>query len=902
MTSRRIGLALLPVASLVVAALGLRAQPAGLADQQGYVGLGLALRHLPSTASFMQIVAHPDDESNGLLVMLTRGLGVRSIVATATRGDGGQNEIGPELFDALSVLRTAELETMHRYDGAEQYYTRAVDFGYSFSIEETFEKWGKDEIVGDYVRLIRMTRPDVITTMRPEGSGGGQHHQASARIAAEAFRAAGDPSKYPQQIAEGLRPWQPKKLYFMEGFGGRGGAPPAGSRVIGIDSEVYDPLLGRTYAAIGSEERSNHKSQGMAQLLALPGPSVMQFRLGDTAPGLQADKDTSLFDGIDTTLRGLARYVGGPSPAALTAGLAAISEQADQATKLFESQGPAATLPALLSGLTSVRSLRSGLATMGLDEGARFEIDFRLKAKEAEFERAAVLAQGLRFDLLASDGLVVGGQGLNVTVGIANRGPAPIKVAKVSFEGLDGEPACAAADVKGGGVYRCPDRQQKPPPLRVSPGVHLTTPHWKRLPNAERYVFEPDVPFGAPFRPTPFRAHLDLVIGDTPVPVVLPVQYRYEGNIFSGEKRMDLKVVPAFSVRITPGIAIFPSSSVPTITKTSAGGQTQRAASTSREVRVSVTNGANGATSAQVSLVLPAGWRANPATAPVNFEREDEVETVRFDVAPAPATAPGQYKVQALVRAAGGQFTAGYQAIEYPHVQRHHLVEPAEALLEIIDVRVPPRLTVGYVMGVGDQVPPALEQLGARVEMLDADALAWGDLAHYDAIVTGVRAYERRADLRARNHRLLEYVQNGGTLIVQYNKFELNEAQYGPYPAKVSSSRVTDEHSPVQVLDPRHPVFTTPNRIDESAWQGWVQERGLYFLGEKDQRYVDLVQLEDPFEFNKGTKRGALVEARYGKGRWIYVGLGLWRQLPAGTPGAYRLFANLISLGRAGGR
>jgi hypothetical protein len=230
-------------------------------------------------------------------------------------------------------------------------------------------------------------------------------------------------------------------------------------------------------------------------------------------------------------------------------------------------------------------------------------------------------------------------------------------------------------------------------------------------------------------------------------------------------------------------------------------------------------------------------------------------------------------------------------------VQRRHLIVPAETTLKTIDVKIAPGLKVGYVMGVGDQVPPAIAQLGASVELLDADALAWGDLSRYDAIVTGVRAYERRPDLRANNDRLLQYVGRGGTMIVQYNKFEFNEAQYGPYPAKVSSNRIADETAPVKILAPDHQVFTTPNPIGPAVWSNWVQERGLYFLGDRDPRYVDLMEMEDPFAFNRGLKRGALVEARVGDGRWIYVGLGLWRQLPAGTDGAYQLLANLLSLG-----
>ena len=241
----------------------------------------------------------------------------------------------------------------------------------------------------------------------------------------------------------------------------------------------------------------------------------------------------------------------------------------------------------------------------------------------------------------------------------------------------------------------------------------------------------------------------------------------------------------------------------------------------------------------------------------------------------------------------------GYQVIEYPHIQRRHKIIPAVARFKVIDVAIPPALTVGYIMGVGDQVPAALRQLGARVSLIDGDEMAWGDLSRYNTIVTGVRAYEQRADLRANNHRLLKYVENGGTAIVQYNRTEFNQAQYGPYPARTSAERITDENAPVKILVPGHPVFSVPNKITARDWQEWVQERGTYFLEQPlDAKYVDLIEMEDPFEYNKGPKRGALVEARYGKGRWLYVGLGLWRQVASGTDGAYRLFANLISLGK----
>jgi LmbE family N-acetylglucosaminyl deacetylase len=879
--------------SMAVAAVSLTAQTKGLTKTAGDVGLGLVLRHLTNTGIFLYTGAHPDDENNGLLVMLERGQGYRTAVFTCTRGSGGQNEIGPELFESLAVLRTEELAGVHAYDGSEQYFGREIDFGYSFSNEETFEKWGRDRVTSDYVRIMRMVRPDVIVTMRPDGEGGGQHHQAQARITGEAFRLAANAASFPEQVTDGLRPWQPRKLYYTESFGFRGEpSPSAGARLLPVSNDVYDPLLGQTYVEIGGEARSNHKCQGMAQLLPLPGPQGVQYRLGDTTlAGGVGRQDTALFDGVDTTLPGLARFVKGDPPEALKTALAALAREAETAQKAFAAGGEVPTLAPLRTGLTLVRSLRAQLAPLGLDADARYEIDFRLATKEREFQKALVLAQGIRLDVLADDGLVFGGQPVKTTVVVANRGAGAVVVKALALEGFEGESACKTGEIKSAGVYRCESA------LRVPTDVPLSTPYWHPIPGTARYEFDKDVPFGAPFRPTPFRARLDLSIEGTDVSLDAPVEYRYEGTIFTGEKRMELLVVPRYSVTATPEIAIVPAGA----TLAARPAARTRGGAASRELRVTVINGNKGPSHAEVALRAPEGWAVAPASAAVDFGREDESDTVRFTVTPAQGAAPGEYKVEALVRADGRVYDQGYQVIEYPHTHRRHRVLPAETAIKIIDVKVAPNLRVGYVMGVGDQVPPAIQQLGVTLDQLGPDDLAWGDLSRYDAIVTGVRAYERRPDLRANNHRLIEYAERGGTLIVQYNKFEFNEAQYGPYPAKVSSNRVTDENAPITVLVPADPVFSFPNRIGESAWKNWVQERGLYFLGnDKDPRYVDLLQTEDPFPFNKGAKKGALVEAHVGKGRWLYVGLGLWRQLPAGTDGAYQLLANLISIGKAG--
>jgi len=895
-------------------------------EVQGHAALGLALRHLGNAGIFMMTTAHPDDENNGLLVMLNRGQGYRTTLATATRGNGGQNEIGPEIFEPLGVLRTEELAALHRFDGAEQYFTRAVDFGFSFSVEETLEKWGHDEVLGDFVRLIRMIRPDVMAGLSTTGVGGGQHHQTSARLALEAFKIAGDATKYPEQLRDGLRPWQPKKIYFMTNFGGPAdpnAVKPA--RTVSIDLSGYDPLLGKTYTEIGTEARSMHKCQGMAQLLSLPGPMASDYYMADSAiPGQMTRDEKTLFDGVDSSLAGLAQFAGAAAPKELTDGLSAVAASVQGAQHAFDADNDAAVLAPLSSGLRAVRALRAQLRGLtGLNDEGRYEIEYRLAQKEREFQDAILLANNVRVEALADDGIVVPGQPVRVTTIVANRGAADVTVKQVSFSGFDAPGTCtmtavATANIFGQMAVPGSGRRGQAPPaeplstikraqvaqcavsMSVPAGARATEPYWHRAGDAGRYSFDADAPFGLPYRPTPFRRDVTLTIGTgaDAIDVVdaRPVQYRYEGNIFSGEKRSDLLVVPAASVRVSPEIAIIPSASVPArATAAAAPGRPARPAG-GRDVRVTVVNDSKGAATATVKLELPKGWTASPAQDTARFTREDETQTVRFTVRPAPATPAGEYHVKAVVNLAGADFSRGYQVIEYPHIRRAHIYRDADVVLKVIDVKVAPNLKIGYVMGVGDEVPPALEQLGLNVEMLDADALAWGDLSRFTSIITGVRAYERRADLRANNSRLLDYVEKGGTLIVQYNKFEFNQAQYGPYPAKVSSERVTDEFAPVRSLDRDSPLLLTPNRIDDGAWKNWVQERGLYFLGERDPRYKDLVALDEPFAYNKGEKKGALVEAQYGKGRWVYVGLGLWRELPAGVDGAYLLLANLVSL------
>ncbi len=570
-------------------------------EEQGHVALGLAIRHLTNTGIFMMATAHPDDENNGLLVELNRGQGYRTALATATRGNGGQNEIGPVLRAAGRAAGLRSLAALHRFDAsAEQHFTRAVDFGYTIDLDETLKQWGRDEIIGDYVRLIRTIRPDVISAQSPTAVGPGQHahHALAAILSHEAYKVAGDPTKYPEQIREGLRAWQPKKFYFAGGFGGPGGgnagvagatAPP--TRSCSVDLSLYDSMLGRTYAEIGSEARSMHKCQGMAQLLALPGPSSSTFQLAETTiAGQQAKDEKGLFDGVDTSITGLAQFAGARPPRDLSDGLNAISSSIQTAQKRFDTEGDAATLQPLLAGLRAARALRNQLRTMTFDAAGRDEIDFRLRQKEREFQQAAISASGVQMDALADDGLVVPGQQVHLNVIVANHGAADVNISQIRFDGFEASVPCAlSAAAAGGGRGGAPagaggrgGRGAAPetaggaisilkpgqvarcaPELRVPANARVTEPYWHRIAGSGRYVFDPDAPFGLPLRPTPFYVQATHTFSGGPgseeVFDGLPIEYRYEGNGLSGEKRDELLVVPAMSVRVSPAIAIIPA-------------------------------------------------------------------------------------------------------------------------------------------------------------------------------------------------------------------------------------------------------------------------------------------------------------------------------------------------------
>lgn len=846
------------VTGLFMSTTGVVAQLPPIAQDSGIAGFGLSLRKLSTTGSVLCITAHPDDENNALMALLSRGKGYRVGLLTVTRGDGGQNEIGPELFEALGELRSGELASVHRFDHVQQFFTRAYEFGYSFSVEETFEKWGREEILSDIVRVIRTFRPTVILTLSPTGAGGGQHHQASAQLAAEAFQKAGDPTCFPDQIEEGLRPWRPLRLFQSHGPGMEG-REPGGD--VQIDLGGFDPLLGETYAEFGAQARSLHRTQGM-NVLPQPGPMSTSYYLASSLVD-SSHLQGSFFDGINATLDAVAQTDSG-----LDSSVTLLEGYVNWATESFSRADYDSALRAVMTGLESVRKMEQATHNP--------EALFLLGEEEQDFLEAAEKGAFIDADALVtgkSDGTVSPGGTVHARVRCFPRTTMPVQLLGVRLSTSDGW----TVQPEGSGNHAWEFR------IDVPEDAHLSGPYYSLSnPGVDRYSVEPGFTGTEAWRPPFVKALIHYRIYGVEGVCVRVLRYRWFDPEFGLERRMELKVVPRFSVQISPSLAIVPLNQPK-----------------SHVFEVTVRKESPGAATADLRLRGGSGWTVSPVVTSLQFGEEKEVQVRRFTVSPPARVKSGKVELDAVLRSDGKEYHQGVQWISYSHVQPRILLNPSATKLDAFDVRLPAGLKVGYIMGVGDEVGEATEQLGANVTYLTREDLEFGDLGQYDVIVTGVRAYLNRDDLIANNHRLLDYVKQGGHMVAQYNKYEFLARQFSPYPLTIHRphDRVTVEESPVKILEPNHPIFHRPNRIVESDWGGWVQERGLYFLGEWDSHYTPLLELRDPWPYNDEAKRGALVVADYGKGTYIYTGLAFFRQLPAGVPGAYRLWANLIAYG-----
>ena len=848
---------------------------------RGATGLALALRKVGVSSRVLYVTAHPDDEMNGVLVRLARGLGVRTALLTVTRGEGGQNAIGGELFDALGVLRTGELLAIHRHDGVEQSFGRAYEFGFSFSVEETFAKWGREDTLGDVVRVVRAFRPDVVLTLPVEGDGGGQHHQAVGRLAREAFRAAADPARFPEQLREGLRPWQARKIY-QGGVGGYGEVPGA---LVRVPTGVYDPVLGMTWQQLGSRARALHRCQGAGQLVADPGPAEGVFSLLDAEPAV-GGPETDILDGLDGTLAGLARFAPG-----LASALRALDAQAARARASLDPNSPEASVPALVETLARLRDLAGEIDGGIADPAVRAEVAGRLAEEEGDAEEALARAHGLVLDARAEDGLVTPGQTVAVAAALFNHAGRGLDVEALELEAPPGwaveRREGEAGTTLGGGASR-----RARFAVTLAPDARPSQPYWRRAKDRDRHELLVPADETRPWSPPLLIAHARCRVEGVPTTLRAPVAWRYEGTVAGGERRHELQVVPALSVRVSPEITAVPLASP------------RRPV----EVRVFARSFARGAAEAAARLEAPPGWSVEPPSVPLSFSYEGEEAGARFRVTPPRALAAGEVTLRAVAVRDGREHREAVQVVDYDHVERRQLLRPAEARVLLLDVRTAPGTSVGYVMGSGDALAEAVRQMGVPLTLLTADDLLFGELSRYTTIVTGIRAYETRPDLRSSHGRLIRWVEAGGHLVVQYNRAAFNRlapdapappadapSPYVPRPAIVTSERISDEAAPMRALAPGHPLLTAPNRIGPADWAGWVQERGIQLLAARDPGYTELLAATDPFPYNPGEKRGMLVEAKVGKGTWTYVGLALFRQVPAGVPGGWRLLANLVS-------
>ncbi len=787
----------------------------------------MALERLNVLGSVLMIGAHPDDEHTPTLAYFARGRLMRAGYVSVTRGEGGQNLLGPEQGDLLGLIRTEELLAARRIDGAEQFFTRAIDFGFSKSPQETLDKWGREGVLSDLVWIIRRFRPDVIVLCfsgTPRDGHG--HHQASALLGKEAFSAAADRNRFPEQL-KWVEPWQARRVVWNV-YGAATGAPGQ----ISIETGDYNPVLGYSYIEIAALSRSMHESQGMGA------PRRRGAATANLVPVAGEAALTDLFDGIDTTWN---RVPGGAEVGRILA----------EAARALDPAQPEKVVPQLLEA-------RKLLAPLN-DPWAR--------RKRVELDEALALCAGLWLDATADRADFVPGSTMNVHTTALNRSHVSIRLTGI---GLDHD---NPLDVE------LPFNQPSTHELawKVPADAKYSQPYWLVEPrHGEAYTIPDQQMVGVPENPPVLCAHFHLRVESEDLELTRPVVNRYMDRL-RGELMRPVSIVPPVALEFVEPVLVFPTQ------------QTKR-------VEVAIKGNLTGA-AGEVRLDAPAGWRVEPASRKFQFN-DGEQMTLAFEITP-PAAAP---RARSVADAWLGEqrIGSGMQVVAYPHIHPRAVFPPSAAEAVRADVRILAK-RVGYVMGAGDEMPQALRQLGCEVALLGADDLATGDLSQFDAIVTGVRAFNVRADLRANQHRLLEYAQNGGTLVVQYNVLDYGTVpqaleKIGPYPIKIGRDRVTVEESPVSFPDPASSLLRTPNRITEADFDGWVQERGLYFASEWDPKYRTLLESHDPGET---PKPGGTLYVPYGKGTYVFTAYSWFRQLPAGVPGAFRVFANLLSAGKA---
>jgi LmbE family N-acetylglucosaminyl deacetylase len=879
------------VAGVVVGALCLVTVRAQVRPtySEGAAGLLQKLQRLTTTASALHTGAHPDDEDSALIARLARGDHARVAYLSLNRGEGGQNVLGPEFYEALGVIRTEELLQARALDGGEQFFTRVSDFGYTINMPETERKWGgRDVPLGDMVRVLRMYRPLVVASRFSGTSADGHgNHQLAGALTPLAVKAAADPTQFPEQLKAGLRPWQVKKLYVGMRFGPNQPEPPT----LTLPTGVFDPALGRTYFQIAAEGRSQHKTQEMGGAL-LHGPQSSGLRLVEsTVP--KVAKEQSVFDGLDTSIPALAALAGLPA-GALATQLAAMDAAAREALERLDVRTPSAILPALARGLTAARDARRAVDGLAAAAEAKADAAFLVEREIGDYEAALLHASGIHVEALAtSETIVPGGQAsISVRAFVPDGVQATVAAPTLTLPaGWTQTPLAEAPQFSGRGFMarflREQPTQQASFAVTAASDAAISQPYWLEPAPAGRtpspaeargdvFVWKDGGPAHVPFGPPVATGQARISLGGIDLAVTVPVQFRIIDPV-RGELRRPFAVVPAVSVHLTPGMDVVALDK---------GRQP-------RQVSVRVESLSPAALTGEIALQLPQGWTSSPVSAPFSVAQSGQSATAAFVVTPPAGVGAGTYVFTALATVAGRQpFDRSLRTIAHPHIQTHRMYERATFDLRLVDVQVAP-VSVGYIMGTGDEVPEGLRRLGVAVTLLTPADVASGDLSKYGTIMVGVRASEVRPDFVANHERLLDYVRKGGTMIVQEQHEVYSQKKLVPFPAEIGS-RVTDEEAPVTILVPTHPVFTTPNRITQDDFRNWRQERNAYGFQTFDAQYTPLLESHDPWDTEQ---KGGLVYVKLGQGHYVYSAYSWFRQLPDGVPGAYRIVANLVSLG-----
>ena len=891
-----------------------------LPQDRGADGLAQTLRKLDTWGSLLFIVAHPDDEDGGMLTYESRGNGVRTAILTLNRGEGGQNAMSDESYDALGLIRTNELLVADQYSGSEQYFTRVIDYGFSKTIDEAHEKWGRDRVLCDVVRVVRLYRPLVLaSTFTGNITDGHGHHQVSGEMNQEAYVEAGDPKVCPDQIAAGLLPWSPLKVYARVPFFG---ASPQGifdyatnkwspvrfydyvtkrwntsfpEETIEIPEGTWDPILGESYVQMARTGWGEQKSQNGGGTIPLPGPSESGYhRYGSRVS--TTGQETSFFNGIDTSLAGIASLAHTGNTAFLVSGLKEIQQHVNAALSGDLSAHAEKIAPELAAGYKATQDLIAAVKASALSADDKANVDHELTIKLAQFNTALAEALGLEVNALLMPHAAAGsnpfpgagpedtpttvtpGEEIEVRVHVTSASDwgsasGALQLTKTWLENQDGDtwqitrdgaPGLEATTSNAGdAIFR----------VSLPSKAQLTRPYFTR-PSTEQPYYDIADPrwLNLPFAPYPLAGWAEFRYMGVPIRVGQVVQTVHRVHGIGGVYQ-PLAVVPQISVNLsgTAGIVPMGTATIP--------------------FPVTISNEQQSGADGTLHLELPGGWTSDPANAQFHLPPDSSRE-IQFTLHPA-QLAGQSYAIRAVAESGNSHFTEGFTTIGYAGLRPYYLYQPATYTLRAADVKVPADLKIGYIMGTGDDVPSELAEIGVHPHLLSAADLAGGDLSGYDAIVIGIRAYSSRPDLAAATPGLLDYVRNGGTVLVQYQSNQFP----APYPLSLGRNpeKVVEEQDPVALLDPQNALFTWPNQITSADFDGWFEERGHSFLASWSSDYTALTETHDP---GQDQQKGGLLVASCGKGHWMYLAYAVYRQLPEGVPGAFRLLANLIAAGK----